>query len=128
MASVLFRRSTDTHGKICIPCFACKVYTWKKNIVGHTLNVPSPNQGLEFEVNGLVCRDENATTIWGYPNPLSSFLVSLKVCSSTGIAAQFIGCGSTFLSCREARIVFLIVSIDGKLTAAVPVIPPSSSV
>ena len=127
MASVLFRRSTNTHGKICLPCFTCTVYTWKK-IFGHILNVPSSNQGLEFEVNGFVCRDENATIILGYPKPLSSFSVSLKVCSSTGITAQFNGCGGTFISCQEARILFLIVSTDGKLTVAVPVISPSSAV
>ena len=92
------------------------------------MNVPSSNQGLEFEVNGFACQDENATTIWGYPKPLSSFSVSLKVCSSTGIAAQFSGRGGTFISCREARIFFLIVSIDGKLTVAIPVISPSSAV
>ena len=108
----------NTHGKICLPCFTCTAYTWKK-IFGHTLNVPSPNQGLEFEVNGFVCRDENATII-------SSFSVSLKFCSSTGIAAQFNGCGGKFIFC-QAYIFFLIVSTDGKLTVAVPVISPSSA-
>ena len=96
---------------------------------GHTLNVLSPSQVLEFEVNEFSCRNENATTIWGYPKPLSSFPVSLKVCSSTGIAAQFIGCGVSFLSCREMFLIFfLIVSMDGKLTVAVSVIPPGSAV
>ena len=80
--------------------FACTVYTGKKNIWAH-LNVLSQSQGLEFEVNEFSCQNENAPTIWGYPKPLSSFPVSLKVCSSTGIAAQFICCGGSFLSCRE---------------------------
>ena len=100
---------------------------WKKIFV-NTLNVLFPSQSLEFEVNEFSCRNENATTIWEYPKPLSSFSVSLKVCSSTGIAAQFIGCGGIFLSCREARIFFVIVSKDGKLTVAAPVIPLSSAV
>ena len=76
-------------------------FTLEKKIFGHTLNVLSQSQGLEFEVNEFSCRNANATTIWEHPKPLSSFAVSLKVCSSTGIAAKFIGCGDSFLSCRE---------------------------
>ena len=104
-------------------------FTLEKKIFGHTLNVLPQSQGLEFEVNEFSCQNENAPTIWGYPKPLSSFPVSLKVCSRTGIAAQFIGCGVSFFSCREMFLIFfLIVSIDGKLTVAVSVIPPSSAV
>ena len=47
-------------------------------------------------------------------------------CGSTGIAVRFIAYSGTFLSCRAARTFLRIVFKDGKLTATVPAIPPSS--
>ena len=80
---------------------------------------------FHFTSNSQFTTEKN---IRAYPKPLSLFSVSFKVCSNTGIAAQFIDCGGTFLSCQKSRIFFFIISIDGELTMAVPVIPPSSAV
>ena len=117
-------------------------YTWKntssflcmhsaqlEKISGHNLKIPSPNQYVEFFVKNELLVEMRILLLFG--DSQRRFYIKetgchFQSCDSTGIAVRFIVCSGTFLSCRAARIFLRIVFKDGKLTATVPAILPSS--